>query len=216
MIKAVIFDLDGVLVDARELHYEALNRSLASVDKKYVITRDEHLSTFDGLPTTKKLELLTEKKGLSADIYNDIWENKQKARIDIIDQEMTFDERIRGILRKLKADGYLIAVCSNSIRQTTKMMLIRKGFMEYIEFLISNQDVKFSKPNPEMYLKAMITLGIGPRETLIVEDSHVGRQAAFEAGAYLCAVENTSGVTYEKISSSINMASEKNIVSLDI
>ena len=187
MIKAVIFDLDGVLVDARELHYEALNRSLALVDEKYVINREEHLSTFDGLPTTKKLNLLTEKRGLSNEHYDKVWRNKQVQTREIIDKEMTYDERIRGVLSKLKEDGYLIVVCSNSIRESTKMMLIRKGFMEYVEFLVSNEDVKRPKPNPEMYLQAMVNLGLGPKECMIVEDSHVGRQAAFESGAFLCA-----------------------------
>ena len=58
-VKLVIFDLDGVLVDARDLHYHALNRALASLDQKYVIDREEHLSTYDGLPTSKKLGMLT-------------------------------------------------------------------------------------------------------------------------------------------------------------
>ena len=64
MIKLVVFDLDGVLVDARELHYEALNEALGDVDQKYVIGREEHLSTFDGLSTTKKLQILTKTKHL--------------------------------------------------------------------------------------------------------------------------------------------------------
>ena len=62
MIKLIIFDLDGVLVDARELHYNALNKALESIDKKFIIPRDEHLSTYDGLSTTKKLNLLSENK----------------------------------------------------------------------------------------------------------------------------------------------------------
>ena len=57
MIKLIIFDLDGVLVDARELHYNALNKSLGSIGEKYVIQRDEHLSTYDGLSTAKKLKM---------------------------------------------------------------------------------------------------------------------------------------------------------------
>ena len=61
MIKLIIFDLDGVLVDARELHYNALNKALEAIDKKYVIDREEHLSTYDGLSTKKKLNLLTSK-----------------------------------------------------------------------------------------------------------------------------------------------------------
>jgi HAD superfamily hydrolase (TIGR01509 family) len=208
MIKVIIFDLDGVLVDARELHYEALNRALAK--QGCTITRDEHLSTYDGLPTKKKLALLSENKGLSPAAHNDVWKEKQRQTREIIDKEFTYDERIRGILSRLKEDGYKICVCSNSIRETTKMMLIRRGFMEYMEFIISNQDVGRSKPNPEMFLKAMIKLGVGPKECVIVEDSHYGRQAAFESGGHLCAVENTDQVTYEHIRSTINKASEKN------
>ena len=204
MIKAIIFDLDGVLVDARELHYEALNRALASADEKYVINRDEHLSTYDGLPTRKKLILLTQNKGLPEDKHDEIWHAKEFQTIEIIDKGFTYDDRMRGILKKLRDEGYLIAVCSNSIRESTKMMLLRKGLLEFCEFYLSNQDVVNPKPNPEMYLKSFIKLGIGPKECVIVEDSHVGRQSAFESGANLCAVENTDDVTYEKIRKTID------------
>lgn len=208
MIKVIIFDLDGVLVDARELHYEALNRALGRFD--YTITRDEHLSTFDGLPTTQKLQMLTELKGLPKDLYKKIWEGKQTQTREIIDKEFTYDERMRTILRQLKADGCMMVVCSNSIRESTKMMLIRKGLFEFMEFFISNQDVRLPKPNPEMFLRAMVKLGVGPKECVIVEDSHHGRQAAFDSGAHLCAVENVEDVTYEKIKSVIDSAVEKN------
>ena len=208
MIKAIIFDLDGVLVDARELHYEALNRALARYD--CTITRDEHLSTYDGLPTRKKLQLLSENKRLSPDVYDDVWKDKQFQTREIIDKEFTFDERIRGILSRLREEGYKMCVCSNSIRETTKMMLIRRGFMEFMEFFISNQDVNLSKPNPEMFLRAMVNLGVGPKECVIVEDSHYGRQAAFESGGHLCAVENAEQVTYERIRATIDRACEKN------
>ena len=65
--------MDGVLVDARELHYKALNRSLGKIGKKYPINRQEHLSTYDGLPTFKKLQMLTEKKGFPEEKHNDVW-----------------------------------------------------------------------------------------------------------------------------------------------
>jgi len=208
MIKAIIFDLDGVLVDARELHYKALNSALATVDVKYVINRDEHLSTYDGLPTRKKLHLLTQNKGLPEDRHDEIWFAKKVQTIEIIDKEFTYDERMRGILKKLKGEGHLIVVCSNSIRESTKMMLIRKGLLEFCEFYLSNQDVVNAKPNPEMYLRAFIKLGMGPKECIIVEDSHIGRQSAFESGAHLCAVENTMDVEYEKIRRMIDKFSE--------
>ena len=78
MIKLVVFDLDGVLVEARDIHYHAFNRALSTIDDKYVINREEHLSIYDGLPTKKKLEILTKEKGLSKDNYQEIWERKQE------------------------------------------------------------------------------------------------------------------------------------------
>ena len=151
MIKLLIFDLDGVLVNARELHYNALNRALKSIDKKYVIKREEHLSTYDGLSTKKKLNLLTKNKDLPKELHDKVWELKQQMTLKIIDG-FSVDDRIRGILRSFKSEGYIISCATNSIRETAKLQLIRKGFFEYIDFMYSNQDVKNPKPNSEMYL----------------------------------------------------------------
>ena len=85
-------------------------------------------------------------------------------------------------------------------------MLIRKGLMEFCEFYISNQDVKHPKPNPEMYLRAMIQLGVAPKQCVIVEDSHIGRTAAISSGAYLCGVINTDDVEYDKVKYIIDKA----------
>ena len=207
----VIFDLDGVLVDARELHYEALNRALATVDEKYIVQRQEHLSTYDGLPTSKKLNMLTKNKGLPKELHNTVWKRKQEMTYKIISEEMEYDERMRSVLRRLREDGHRICCASNSIRESVKMMLLKKGLLEYIEFIYSNQDVKHPKPSPEMYLKCMIKAGIGPKYTLIVEDSHIGRKAALSSGASLCAVRNPDDVTYEKVKGAIehNFKSQK-------
>jgi HAD superfamily hydrolase (TIGR01509 family) len=198
MIKLIIFDLDGVLVDARELHYEALNRALASIGEEYVISREEHLSTYDGLNTTKKLNMLTSQKGLPVDKHNEVWQKKQDMTLKIIDA-FSYDERMRSILRNLRDRGYTIAVASNSIRESVKMMLLRKGLLEFIDFFYSNQDVKNPKPSTEIYLQCMIKAGVSPKETLVVEDSHIGRKAAIESGAHLCPVIDPNDVTLEKI-----------------
>ncbi len=206
MIKLIIFDLDGVLVDARELHYEALNRALKSIGEEYVIKREEHLSTYDGLPTDKKLNMLSKQKGLSKELHNEVWTLKQEMTRKIIDEEMTYDEKMRGILSRFKSEGYKICVASNSIRESCKMMLVRKGLIDYIEFFYSNQDVKNPKPNAEMYLKCMIKAEVNPNETVIVEDSDVGRKSATASGAILCAVEDTDDVSYDKIRKVVNEA----------
>ena len=203
MIKLIIFDLDGVLVDARELHYNALNDALFLIDEKYVINRDEHLSTYDGLSTTKKLNLLTKNKGLPKSLHNQVWKTKQQMTLKLID-EFSVDERIRDILKKLKSENYTIACATNSIRETAKLQLIRKGFFEYIDFMYSNQDVKNPKPNSEMYLRCMIKAEVNPNETLIIEDSHIGRKGAISSGGILCGVKDTKDVTYNKIKKYIN------------
>ena len=208
MIKLVIFDLDGVLVDARELHYEALNRALEVFGTSYVIGREEHLSTYDGLPTKKKLETLTKKKDLPEAFHDEVWKIKQDFTYKIINEEMTYDERLRGILSKLKSEGYIISVASNSIRNSVKMMLIRKGLLEYIDFFYSNQDVNKPKPSSEIYLKCMIKAGVNPDQTIIVEDSHIGRRAAQSSGATLCAVRDVDDVTYEHIKETIDKAND--------
>src|SRR3989338_9914877 len=128
MIKAIIFDLDGVLVEARELHYQALNKALEKFG--YTISRDEHLSTYDGLPTKKKVELLTQTKGLPRDAHDAIWQEKQNQTRSIIKTEFKHDERMKGILGRLREEGYAIAVCSNSIKETAGLMLLHKGLSE--------------------------------------------------------------------------------------
>jgi HAD superfamily hydrolase (TIGR01509 family) len=204
MIKLIIFDLDGVLVDAKEIHYESLNRALRNIDEKYVIGREEHLSMYDGLNTTKKLELLSESKGLPEDMHDTVWKGKQEMTLDIIN-EFTYDHALRTVLQKLKSDGYTLCVASNSIRETVKMMLIRKGFAEYFDFYYSNQDVKFPKPNAEIYLRCMVKAGVSPKETLVIEDSHIGRKAAHNSGAFVCPVIDSKDVTYEKINEHLNV-----------
>ena len=104
MIKLVIFDLDGVLVDARELHYEALNNALGYVNEKYIIKRNEHLSTYDGLTTTKKLKMLSKNKGLPSELHDTIHNMKQDMTLKIIDG-FTIDNRIQSLLRSFSVLG---------------------------------------------------------------------------------------------------------------
>jgi beta-phosphoglucomutase-like phosphatase (HAD superfamily)/dTDP-glucose pyrophosphorylase len=198
MNKLIIFDLDGVLIESRELHYHSLNDALRSIDPKYVINRDEHLSIYDGLNTTRKLKLLSETKGLPTEFHDMVWQRKQLATFDLI-KKFTVDDKLVDIFSRLKSAGYLIAVASNSIRETVKLSLLKIGVMEYVDCYVSNQDVVHPKPYPEMYWKCMSTLKALPRDTLIIEDSHIGRQGALDSGAVLLAVEDSHDVTWDKI-----------------
>lgn len=210
MIKLIIFDLDGVLVDSRELHYQALNQALESIDIKYIIQREEHLAKYDGLSTKQKLLLLTREKGLDESLYNTIWERKQLITHQLVDTTFQYDERIREILRTLKNRGYILYCASNCIWNSVKMFLLRKGFMEYIDFFISNEDVKNPKPAADIYMKSILRSGFSADEIMICEDSHIGREAAIKSGAHLCPIDDPQDLTLDKINSYIRMFDQSN------
>jgi HAD superfamily hydrolase (TIGR01509 family) len=210
MTKLIIFDLDGVLVEAKEIHYKTLNKALAEVDKKYIITEKEHLSTYDGLKTNQKLEMLTKNKGLEPIHYEQIWNRKQDLTIDAI-SELKPNNHLIIVFKRLRDMGYKLACCSNSIRRSVLVMLSKIGLIEYMDLIISNEDVKNSKPHPEMYWKAMSMMSVLPEECLIVEDSPHGLLAASRSRANVLRVDNPSDLTFEKIQ---NKLKENKIMSI--
>jgi HAD superfamily hydrolase (TIGR01509 family) len=193
MNKLIIFDLDGVLIDSRELHYDALNDALRKVGEEYVISRQEHLSLYDGLNTTRKLKMLTQYKGLPVSEYDRVWKDKQNATFELL-RRFNPEFYLSAIFNMAKNRGYKIAVASNSIRETVKLSLLSIELMDYVDYFVSNEDVSRAKPYPEMYWKCMTALNALPKDTIIVEDSHIGRQGAIDSGAHLLAVENSNEV----------------------
>jgi HAD superfamily hydrolase (TIGR01509 family) len=194
-VKLVIFDLDGVLVEAKNIHYDALNEALG---KDYEISWQEHLSIYDGLKTNQKLEMLTERRGLPTELHKEIWEGKQKLTLQKL-KELNPNQTLQSLMNALVEDGYKIAVCSNSIRKTVLTVLSKLGIMEFMDYIISNEDVQNSKPHPEMYWRAISKMGCLPEETLIVEDSPYGLLAANRSNAHVLRVKNPKEVTYTKI-----------------
>ena len=196
MTKLVIFDLDGVLIDSKDYHFDALNQALG---EKYALSRKEHVSTYDGLPTTRKLELLSEKKGLPSDKYDEIWKLKQKYTLQIFKTQVDKDYELMGYFQQLVDEGYKIAVASNSIRNTVKIILLRLGVLEFVDIYISNEDVVRNKPFPSMYWKCMMALGALPDNTVILEDSHIGRQGALDSKCHLIPIENRNDLNQAKV-----------------
>lgn len=203
-IKLVIFDLDGVLIDTRELHYTVLNDALKEFSEEYMISESDHLSKFDGLSTRKKLEILSKDRNLPISAHESIWKRKQELTLVRLKEYLKEDLKLINILKKLKQDGLKVCVASNSIRETIKISLLKIGAMEYIDYFVSNEDISCPKPHPEIYMHCMIKEKVLPKETLIIEDSYIGRTAAISSGAKLCAVKNPKEVTLEKIYESMN------------
>jgi HAD superfamily hydrolase (TIGR01509 family) len=203
MVKLIIFDLDGVLVEAKNIHFDALNEALSIINNSYKIDWDEHLNKYDGLKTFQKLDLLSKEKRLPQKYHNQIWENKQKITLEKL-SNIKPNQSLQSIMSTLSKDGYKLAVCSNSIRKTVLTVLSKLGIIEFMDLIISNEDVKNSKPHPEMYWKAISMMSMLPEETLILEDSPFGLMAAARSKSHILRVKNPKEVTYNNITKKLN------------
>ncbi len=200
-IKAILFDMDGVLIDAKDWHYEALNKALGLFGIE--ISRYDHLRTFDGLPTREKLKLLSARYYLPESLHPLINELKQSYTADYIYQRCHPLFQHEYALSRLHDQGYKIAVCSNSIRKTIEIMMERAELMPYLDLIVSNEDVVKAKPDPEMYLTAMRKLSMRPEECIVVEDNPNGIQAGIASGAQVLQVVTVMDVNYENIARKI-------------
>lgn len=205
MIKAVIFDMDGVLIEAKDWHFDALNQALKLFG--YEISRYDHLTTYDGLPTSKKLKMLSVVGGLPEELHGFINEMKQRYTMEIVHTKCkpTFNHEYA--LSSLKAKGYKLAVASNSVRNTVEVMMEKADLTQYLDLMLSNEDVSKGKPDPEIYNKAISTLGLTPQECLIVEDNPNGVQAAIASGAHVLQVKEVTDVTLDNILNKIESVS---------
>ena len=200
MVKLIIFDLDGVLVEAKSIHFESLNEALGD---EYSIGWDEHLSKYDGLKTNQKLEMLTKEKGLPIESYKNVWDKKQKLTLKKL-SDLQPSSQLQTCISLLVDEGYKIACCSNSIRKTVLTVLSKLGIIEYFDLILSNEDVKNSKPHPEIYWKAISMMGCLPEETLIVEDSPFGLLAANRSKSNVMRVESPKDITFNNIKKYLN------------
>ena len=186
--------MDGVLIDAKDWHYQALNKALDLFGMK--IELDDHLSRFDGLPTKDKLSILHKENNFPEKLFNFINQLKQNYTLEFVETRCNPQFQHEYLLSRLYAEGFTLAVASNSIRQTIESMLTKAGIIEYFSFYLSNQDVVKSKPAPDIYLKAIAKLSLSPNECLIVEDNENGINAALASGAHVLVVKDIKEVNY--------------------
>lgn len=196
--KAVLFDLDGVLVDACDWHYKALNRALEEVSNTY-INQEEHIKEFNGLPTLTKLSMLVERGRVEREDIPTISSLKQEYTIEIIENNTDVDAAKVMLCDRLKVNGFKLACVTNSIRRTAELMLKACGVYDQMDLIVSNEDSLNNKPHPEPYIKAMVILDCLPENCTIIEDSPTGLEAARLSGAKVVKVKNATEVTPEII-----------------
>lgn len=194
-IKAILFDLDGVLVNTRILHYETFRDALQEVKPAYSLTWADHEEKFDGLSTRLKLMKLLESNEIVQEEADRIFERKQATTLARLSESVVPRESLRKLLITLNNQGFRLFCCSNSTRKTVDTTLRLLDILPFFEATYSNEDVLSPKPSPEIYLKAMRDCFLNAKECLIVEDSDVGRKAAYASGAHVLEVEDAEDVT---------------------
>lgn len=191
-IKAILFDLDGVLVDMPQGHFEALNKALLLFGAE--INEKEHFEFFNGLPTRKKVEELENQKRLPVGLREFINTIKQDYTKEIIPKYCppTYSKII--LLKHLKAHGFKLGCCSNSVKETLHLMLKSSGLFNFFDVIIGNDEVENPKPHPEIYLTAFKKIQLKPADCIIVEDSHHGIMSARASGATVYEVKGVEDV----------------------
>jgi HAD superfamily hydrolase (TIGR01509 family) len=200
-IDAILFDMDGVLIDARHLHFEALNAALSPFGLE--ISHDAHLANFDGLSTRQKLTILSEARGLPTGLHTLINELKQKFTLAKIAAHCRPVFHHRYLLSRLAREGYRLALCSNSVRQSVDEMMRAANLIEFFELTLSNEDIQLPKPHPEIYLEAAKRLDVQPDRCLVVEDNVNGIRSAKSAGMHVLEVADPEAVTYDRVATAL-------------
>ena len=149
MIKLILFDLDGVLINAKQIHFESLNKALASYDESFVISEEEHLKIYDGHKTRQKLQMLTNNKGLPTSEHDRIFKAKQDYTSEQIGKLGAL-QHVYDLVMHLKSKGYKVGVCTNSIRTTMHAALNSAKLWNQMDVMLANEHVNNAKPHPEL------------------------------------------------------------------
>lgn len=178
-MKAVIFDMDGVLVDSQPYHFKADIDTMA----EYGVIKDQKFyESFAGTLTADRMRTLKEMFGLDAPV-EEMTIKRENMILDIMGKEDI--KPVLGIpefLRSIKEKGLTTAVASSSDYKLINLILDRLKIAKYFDSVTSGSDVKRGKPSPDVFLLAAERIGIEPAECLVVEDSENGVKAAKAAG----------------------------------
>jgi len=199
--------MDGVLIEAKDWHYKALNRALGIFG--YTISRYDHLVTYDGLPTIIKLDMLTREKNMPIHLHEFINELKKKYTMELVHTYCKPRFYHEYALSRLKSEGYMLGCASNSIKESIEVMLLKSNLIKYMDVIYSAQDVLKPKPDPDIYIKAISTLGMTPEECLVIEDNENGIKAAKDSGAHVMVVKEVSEVNFINIKQKIDQINKK-------
>lgn len=188
MIKGVIFDNDGVIVDSEPLHHLAEKKTMAPYNID--ITKEEY-KNYVGVGTRKMFTDWIHKYHLPFKPEDLIPQHEQNL-IEIFKELVVPTPGVIDFIKYLHQKKYLLAVASSSYRNLVQIGIMKHNLMQYFQTIITGDDVKRVKPEPDIFLLAAKRLEIPPAECLVIEDSSVGVQAAKAAGMICAGYQNVN------------------------
>ena len=195
MLKAVIFDFDGVVADSELLHWRAFNEAFEPFGIK--IDRQKYYDCYLGFSDVDGVRAIANDNGLDLDQsqLKKLLDSKEESFKLIADHESCIIDGVAEFISMLKENRIRMAVCSGALKNEILMMLQNTDFAEFFETIVAADDVTKGKPDPEPYLLTLERLNssdnITAAECIVIEDSFWGLQAATAAGMHTIGVTNT-------------------------
>ena len=185
MLRAVIFDMDGVIVDSERYQFEAFRQLFLPYGIR--LTKD----SFDwvGKTSQENIEAVLDRYALNKDPVK-LVALRRKTYTQLIKDHIRPMAGVLPLITKLRKNGYRLALASSSIRAHINMILERLNVLEDFEVIVSGDMIIHGKPNPEIFLRTIKELKLLPTECVVIEDSQRGVEAAYHAGIKCIVVPN--------------------------
>lgn len=188
MLKAVIFDMDGLMVDTEMICFEVYKTILKSY--QYDLTLEEYVQDFAGRPMKTSIENIKKRFHASFEIDEGI-SLYTKIENDLFDQKgVPLKEGVIELLDYLKEHHYKIVIATSSLPSRAKKLLQNNNIQHYFDDMVFGTDIQRGKPFPDIFLKACEKINVDVNEALVLEDSESGIQAAYDAQIPVICIPN--------------------------
>lgn len=208
MIKALIFDMDGVIIDSEPIHFESDKMAM----REYGIEiTDEILNNYVGVTNPVMLAELKEIYSLDCSV-DELLHKQLKYKFELFGtKKLKMIDGIRELIDLLKGKGIKVGLASSSPGEFIELILKNLGIINFFDVIVSGEAVSESKPAPDIFLKASALLGVAPDDCLVIEDSEHGVKAAKSAGMGCIGYANANSGNQDLSMADLSVASIRDI-----
>ena len=211
MLKAILFDLDGTLIDSEHFYLDSWNEILAEVGAE--LTYDDWVNNYMGTTAHLNAQKIKDKYGLSASVEELTARRKQITIRLFKSTDVALMPFVPESLEYYRSKGLRMAIATSSQREDVEAIFERNGLGHFFEFMMTRNDVNEAKPHPESYLRCVERLGIDKHECIVFEDTHTGIASAKAAGLTCYAIQSNTNehhklMAADKIFTNLSLAME--------